>query len=121
MTKTVFIFGAGASKHAGVPLMNEFLPRAQRLHAGLTPGVTKDAFDLVFKRVMPGLRGLHANSAVDLDNIETLFGLVEMGRFISKLPGTDSGDEERARAAVRELMATAIEIAASAPSRDVGV
>src|SRR5258706_973652 len=78
--KTVFILGAGASAAAGVPMMAEFLDRADRLFRGQNDDAAQDVF-----RAITELQGVYAKSYLDLDNIEAVFGAIEMAQLIGKL------------------------------------
>src|SRR5687767_8914467 len=84
--KTVFLFGAGASRGAGGPLMSDFLDRAHdlmRLNASELGAQRKD-FEDVFQAIGE-LHGVHSKSHLDLDNIEIVFGAIEMGLLLGKL------------------------------------
>ena len=78
--KNVFILGAGFSHAAGAPLMDEFLSYARDLRDD--PKSELDNHDRqVFDRVIQyryGLNSALAKVVVDLDNIEELFGFMEM-------------------------------------------
>ena len=66
--KTVFILGAGASQRAGVPMMAEFLDRAERVFRGQMHEASRDVFAAITE-----LQGVYAKSYLDLDNIEAVF------------------------------------------------
>ena len=80
--KNVYILGAGASADAGAPLMWNFLRKARELLDNAKSGLSQDArerFQRVFEyraSLYPALRKIK----VDLDNIEELFGLVDMAK-----------------------------------------
>lgn len=81
MEENVFILGAGASAESGAPLMNNFIDVAEDL---LRKDAVKDVsedFRRVFK-VINELHGVYAKSFIDLNNIEFLFGTLEMARII---------------------------------------
>lgn len=84
--KTVFIFGAGASALAGAPLMSGFLDRAHDLLRMQTHGVVeaKEEFEDVFNAIAE-LKGIHSKSYLDLNNIEIVFGAIEMGLLLRRL------------------------------------
>ena len=66
---TVLIFGAGASKEAGAPLMSNFLDEARRLHDSgktLNPAAFEDVFQAESE-----LQSVFAKSYLALDNIDT--------------------------------------------------
>lgn len=88
--KTVFILGAGASKQAGAPLMTDFLDRAYDL-LRLKPDIiseVKSEFEEVFKAIAE-LQGVHSKAYLDLDNIEIVFGAIEMGVLLKRLGERD--------------------------------
>lgn len=83
MAENVFILGAGASKESGAPLMNNFLDVAEDL---LRANAFKegDKISKVFE-VISKLQSVYAKSYLELTNIESLFGVIEMARVINKL------------------------------------
>lgn len=85
MYKTVFILGAGASADAGVPIMSSFLSKAEDLFnsAGLHVD-EKNAFNAVFDAIHR-LKGVSYQIRNNLNNIENVFGLLDMGRMLGKL------------------------------------
>ena len=84
MSETVFILGAGASAESGAPLMNNFIDKAEELLLYNPTSIDQKAFEAVFDMIGV-LQNLYAKSYIDLDNIESLFGAVEMGLTIGKL------------------------------------
>lgn len=95
--KCVFILGAGASREAGGPLMSDFLDIADELRRVGASGVREaaESFNNVFSAISE-LQGVYAKSHLDLDNIEALFGAIEMGVLLGKFA-------ERDEAAIRKL------------------
>src|SRR5271154_3289597 len=89
MSKTVFIIGAGVSKGAGAPLMNDFLDVAYRL--GKTDASGNADFDLVF-RGRDALQSVFSKSTMDLLNLESVFVAFEMAKLLRRL-GTLSVEE----------------------------
>ena len=78
--KNVFILGAGFGAEGGAPLLRDFLQTAQRLLVNPTSRLSKDERDL-FTRVFNHRYELAAAREaieVDLDNIEHLFGLLDL-------------------------------------------
>ena len=76
---TVFILGAGASRHAGAPLMKDFLAEAMRVMDGLA-GKNHDlyeTFDNVFVYIAKN-DSLEKLLACNFQNIEDLFGLLDL-------------------------------------------
>lgn len=79
--KTVHILGAGASAHAGVPLLNDFLARSRSLVSGKKDIKSQDSFTNVLKWV-DSLRSPAYYLDLDLDNLEHIFSLVAMMREV---------------------------------------
>ncbi len=80
----VFILGAGASRDAGGPLMQDFLDVAEEVARVRLKGEKyKELFENVFQS-RAELRTVHSKSYLDLDNIESIFGAIEMGAIIEK-------------------------------------
>jgi hypothetical protein len=107
MARTVYVFGAGASAHLGVPVMGRFIDVADDLRRSTE--VSHDAFELFFKLIQDRLPQLHAKSVVDLTNIESVFSLVEMGSLVGRLPGTPENEVGSARLATRRVLAETVE------------
>ena len=87
----LFILGAGASKSAGGPLMADFLDIADNLVRTRDDGIqnAKKEFDDVFDAISE-LRTVYAKSYLDVDNIEVLFGAIEMGDIAREVLGQES-------------------------------
>jgi NAD-dependent SIR2 family protein deacetylase len=109
MAKTVVILGAGASKPAGVPVINEFIETARALYDSARSGISRPEFALAFNLIDHYLPRLHVRSKVDLDNIENVFSLVEMGRLIGRLPGVETSQVPLAAKAIRRLVVETVE------------
>jgi hypothetical protein len=87
----VYILGAGFSKDAGAPLVHDFLDRAREFYddpdSALDPQ-EREQFERVF-RFKSEVAKAREKFRIDLDNIEQLFGLVEMSqRLDSASPAT---------------------------------
>ncbi len=84
----VFILGAGFSKDAGAPLIHDFLDRAREFFddpdSDLDP-IEREQFDRVFKFKREVAKA-REKFQIDLDNIEQLFGLVEMSQRLGSEP-----------------------------------
>ncbi|RAV02720.1 hypothetical protein [Paenibacillus sp. YN15] len=108
MAENLFILGAGASFDAGAPLMNGFFDKAyELLGSGMVQSFEVDFKD-VFK-LLKELRLVYANSHLDLHNIESLFGAIEMGKIINLL-GLRTGDEiEKVRKSLVRLIVATLE------------
>lgn len=109
--KTVFIFGAGASADAGAPLMGNFLDKAEDLLRRRDPsinGLTGD-FEKVFN-VLSGLRAaVHEKSYLDLENIEAVFGAVEMAEILQGVRGIEKEEYKTVRTSLVRLIAGTLE------------
>ena len=78
--KNVFILGAGFSAKTGAPVMSDFLEKAKRLRDDPRlelPQEDHKTFGNVFKRLAE-LRVAQAKMDINIENIEHLFGLVDM-------------------------------------------
>lgn len=110
--RNVFILGAGFSAHAGAPLIKGFLDKSRELKddpsSGLEP-FEVDYFNDVF-RFRREMAQAREKVMVDLDNIEELFGLVEMSQRL--------GDEQqRTREATVYMIAKTLELATRPPGQ----
>ena len=85
MSQTVFILGAGASREAGGPLMSDFLDVAEGLQRSseAQPFQFQDVFSAI-----SALSAAHSKSALELDNIESVFAAFEMATLFGKPLGS---------------------------------
>ena len=86
--KTVYVFGAGASVHAGAPLLRDFLQRARLLLDHPDGLVYRKSFVRVFKWIEE-LRSSSYYVEIDLANLEHVFSLAEMAVQV----GRDNAEE----------------------------
>lgn len=110
----VFVLGAGASRCAGAPLMNDFFRRAKKLHKS---GKLKfDAKKYAF--LIDDVRGsllssCNIKSNVDIDNLEDVYSAIEMVRLIdgikNKKHDFSRNDAEQAIAYMQELIQIVLE------------
>src|SRR5690554_4668179 len=82
----LFILGAGASKESGAPIMSDFFDKAEDLLILKKTGEYREDFENVFQ-LINDLSGVYSKSFLDLNNIESVFGAIEMGSIISSLAG----------------------------------
>jgi NAD-dependent SIR2 family protein deacetylase len=109
MSRIVFILGAGASAEAGAPVMGNFIATAQEVSR--TESLAADEklqFQLVFK-ARARLQSVHSKSALDINNIESLFGAFEMAALLGKLGGLERSEIEKLPAAMAVVIARTIE------------
>jgi hypothetical protein len=114
--RTVLIFGAGASKDAGAPLMSNFLDEAGGLHYSgktLKPAAFEDVFEAESE-----LQSVFAKSYLDLDSIEALFGAIEMGLLIEKFGQRSHEDLVRLRKSILTLIVETLESLVQFPVRE---
>src|SRR5262245_53300478 len=114
MSGTVFILGAGCSKQAGAPLMNDFLERAEELRTEPRLAADKESFDLVF-RARNALQGVHSKSRLDLENVESLFAAFEMGEIFKRLGTLPRDEVSKLTRAIRRLITRTLELAIAYP------
>src|SRR5688572_9633306 len=100
MAKRVYVFGAGASRTMKVPLLKEFINAADDLRKK-DGRVSKEAFEFFFDAYENYLPDLEAKTKQDLDDIETVFSLVEMARLIRRFPKVESDQIEKLSDAIR--------------------
>ena len=117
MSEIVFILGAGASKHAGAPLMANFLDKADELRRRARLGEFQADFDRVFNAIS-ALQAVHSKSALDLHNIESVFAAFEMGQLINRLPGMSIEETESLLVSTRRLIFKTLEETITYPVRD---
>jgi hypothetical protein len=108
---TVFILGAGASKEAGAPLMNDFLDAADLLHR--TGRIPDPADQIDFELVAEGraaLDAVYAKASIDSDNLESVFGAFEMAAmFRQDLGRLSMGEVGRLPDAIRRVIVRTLE------------
>jgi hypothetical protein len=117
MSNVVFILGAGASKQAGAPLMANFLDVASDLFRSYQVDDKREHFDRVFKAI-GGLQAVHSKAQLDLNNIESIFTALELGRIIQKVPGMELSDIPLAIASLKELIVKTLEVTIDFPTRN---
>jgi NAD-dependent SIR2 family protein deacetylase len=82
MAKTVFIFGAGASAESGVPLMSDFLDKAQSLMREPLYSDSLKCFSDVFSTIS-NMQVIQSKAQFDLQNIESVFACVEFANLLN--------------------------------------
>jgi len=84
MNENVIILGAGASADSGAPLMNNFLDKAEDILSGNLERETKEHFVRLFD-LLDEMQKVHSKAKIDFNNIETVFGAIEMAHIIKRL------------------------------------
>lgn len=105
VAERVFIFGAGASKQGGAPVMSNFIQEAERV----LNDTTDQSYLGIVLRFSDACKSLHAYSNVDLDNLETLYGLAEMAEMTKRFPNYSSEDITEVVRALRRVIVKTIE------------
>ncbi len=115
---TVFILGAGASKQAGAPLMADFLDCASDLLRLKTSGIeeARSEFEDVFDAITE-LNGIHTKSYLNFDNIEDVFGAIEMALLLKKLGNRKLEEIQRLRESLITLIFKTLEYSIRFPVR----
>jgi hypothetical protein len=76
--KPVYIMGAGASVMEGMPVLNDFMKRARAICYGSElNGESREQFLNVFN-YQNALYATRQVTAIDLDNLESLFSVIDM-------------------------------------------
>jgi len=114
MSNVVFILGAGASKQSGAPLMYDFLDVATDLLRSNRVNDKRAEFERVFSAI-GGLQVVHSKAQLDLNNIESIFTALELGRIIQRVPGMDIGDIDEAIKALKDLIVRTLEVTIGFP------
>jgi hypothetical protein len=110
--RNVFILGAGFSRDAGAPLVHDFLDRARELFDDPDSALDiqeREQFEQVFKFKREVAKA-REKFRIDLDNIEQLFGLVEMSQRLGSEPPAP-------REATVYLIAKTLQLALASTSR----
>jgi hypothetical protein len=106
MSEIVFVLGAGASKSAGAPLMNEFFDTAEDLLAKNRFGEDSDLIKKTFTCI-DFLQKVYSKSYVDLNNLEQVFGLIELGYLLDlNFDNKESPFEEYRKSILRLIIRT---------------
>lgn len=118
--KYLFILGAGASVESGAPVMSNFLDTSESILASKRHSVNPEAFESVFA-LISSLHSAYAKSHVDLDNIENLMGLIEMGQVINRLSNYRDQDILKIRESMFDLIVDTLENSISFPTNKMSV
>jgi hypothetical protein len=116
MSDVVFILGAGASRQAGAPLMADFLDVANDLLNKRAVEPKQSEFERVFKTI-GSLQSVHSKAQLDLNNIESIFTVLELGRVIRRIPQLEEEDIPLTIAALKEVIVHTLELTIQFPVR----
>jgi hypothetical protein len=93
----------------GAPLLKDFIDRADDLRQR-SRDVSAPDFKLIFDVLNKRLPILHAKSNQDIQNIETVFNLIEMGQLLERFPGTEPSYIPDLSRAIRTVLAETVEL-----------
>lgn len=88
--------------------MRDFLERAHLLHRDTASTVDHVAFDTVF-RAISKLQAVHSKATLDLDNLEAVFGTLEMARVIGLFPEASPADITLLYSSFKKVIAQTLE------------
>ncbi len=99
--------------------MADFLDQADELRRTRADGVRDvvDSFEDVFSAISE-LQGVYSKSYLDLDNIEALFGAIEMGVLLGKLANRDENSIQQLRNNLITLIFKTLETCIRFPTRN---
>jgi hypothetical protein len=114
MSKVVFILGAGASRECGAPLMSDFLDIASDLLRSKSAVDKGEEFERVFSAI-GALQAVHSKAQLDLNNIESIFTVLELGKVIQRIPGLQLSDIESTISALKDVIVKTLEVTIAFP------
>lgn len=115
MSDVVFILGAGASRQCGAPLMADFLDTASDLLLSNRAQEKAAQFQRVFSAI-GALQSVHSKAQLDLNNIESIFTALELGKIIKRVPGIPAEEIPEVIAALKDLIVKTLEATISFPT-----
>lgn len=120
MYKTVFILGAGASADAGLPVMANFLDRARDFYSSFVIRNEEDqiSFMEVFKAIH-NLKGVLFKSSIDLNNIESVFSIIDMGLLLGRLGSFRGNELEQLYENIQKLIAVTVDLSTRVNNRSI--
>src|SRR5208337_1146442 len=114
MAENVIILGAGASAESGAPLMNNFLDISEDLYSTKSYGKNAEAIEFIFQ-ILSRLQSVYAKSFLDLNNIESVFGIIDMGNLILKLGDLSTDEIISAKDSIITLIVKTLELKTQFP------
>jgi hypothetical protein len=99
----VFILGAGASVHAGAPVMKNFFQRAKHLYRKRRFRSYEEDYRTV-EQMRSILRGAKIKSRFDVDNLEEVYTALEMIELINGIDGLSVKDCNKAKSALNNVI-----------------
>jgi len=106
---SVFILGAGASVHAGIPVMKDFLEVVEDIHRGSGKHWSEySAFDLVV-RGRQELAAVQSKARFDIRNLESVFAAFEVATIFGELGRLSGTDVQTLLPAIRRVIVITLE------------
>ncbi|MGH7901699.1 MAG: hypothetical protein ACRENZ_08165, partial [Thermodesulfobacteriota bacterium] len=96
--------------------MGDFLDKADELRKSEPLGDFQSDFDNVFNAILK-LQVVHSKSALDLDNIESVFATFEMAKLLNKFPGMTKDQIEILVSSIRRLILKTLDLKVRYPCR----
>lgn len=102
--------------------MSNFLDVASDLLRSNAVQEKRTEFQRVFSAIS-ALQSVHSKAQLDLNNIESIFTVLELGRIIQRVPGLSLKEIPEAIAALKDLIVKTLEVTMTFPTdgRDIGV
>lgn len=95
--------------------MSDFLDVASDLLRSNAVQEKRPEFEKVFAAI-GALQSVHSKAQLDLNNIESIFTVLELGRIIQRVPGLSSQEIPEAIAALKELIVKTLEVTMTFPT-----
>ena len=108
MASVVFILGAGASRQAGAPLMNDFLDVAYDLWKMGKVSDADESFQAVFEG-RSALQDVHSKADLDIHNVEAVFAAFEMAKTLNKFADYSTEEIDALINAMKSVIVKTIE------------
>lgn len=96
--------------------MFDFLDVASNLLRSNQVEDKRAEFEMVFAAI-GSLQAVHSKAQLDLNNIESIFTVLELGKIIKRVPGLTEDEVPRAIAALKELIVKTLEVTVKFPMR----
>jgi len=100
--------------------MSDFLDVASNLLRSDKVEEKRVEFERVFAAI-GGLQVVHSKAQLDLNNIESIFTVLELGRIIQRVPGLSVNQIPEAIAALKELIVKTLEVTMEFPITDSSI
>ena len=117
MSKIVFILGAGASKLAGAPLMNDFFDAAEAAREKVGSVEERQYFDAVFEGIAE-LTTVNSKAVVDPHNLESVFGAFEMASMCGRLGTFTAAQIESLGPSLRRVIVNTLDTSIQLPVKE---